>query len=291
MTKPDTEPARAASTADDEPDERPAPDEEIDLRTAGPPSEPADTGATDAAGTEPGPREGTDPDPPELAEPADPERDPADADAEVANPEPEPDLVGTDAGPAEGTLLGKDEHLLDVAAPEPADADAGRTDAVDVEPLESPAADVDAELVETEMVGAAAPSDPIEAELVEPEPALAAAVAAESTPVLEETVPAEPAPAEPSGDAEESDVDALVAEVDRYRDRWIAVQASFVDEPHHAVQGADQLVAEVGEAIANAVNGRREAWRGRWEPTGTPTEELRQAFREYRSLFDRLLSL
>jgi hypothetical protein len=76
-----------------------------------------------------------------------------------------------------------------------------------------------------------------------------------------------------------------------FRARWVQVQTSFVDEPHHAVEQADSLVANVVKRIAEQFSAERAKLEDQWgKGDNVSTEDLRQALRRYRSLFDRLLS-
>jgi hypothetical protein len=97
---------------------------------------------------------------------------------------------------------------------------------------------------------------------------------------------------------------------DRYADRWQTVQAEFVDSPAAAVRDANQLVQEVMNArgypvddfeqqaadisvdYPDVVSNYRAAFAVcRLSGEGAAsTEDLRQAMRHYRSLFDELLS-
>jgi hypothetical protein len=77
------------------------------------------------------------------------------------------------------------------------------------------------------------------------------------------------------------------------RDRWTSIQAGFVDDPHRAVQKADELVAQALQDLARSFARHRtqieeEAKAGQQEPS---TESLRVALQRYRSFFERLLSL
>jgi hypothetical protein len=95
----------------------------------------------------------------------------------------------------------------------------------------------------------------------------------------------------------------------RYEDEWKTVQAEFVDEPGPAVARADSLIQRVMEergypvekfdqraadlsvdhpkVVENYREGHRLAGRGNGD--GVDTEELRQAMRHYRALFDELV--
>jgi len=80
-------------------------------------------------------------------------------------------------------------------------------------------------------------------------------------------------------------------ELHNFRARWDRVQTSFVDEPRAAVEHADSLVGDVVRRIAEQFSSERERLEVRWaKGSDVSTEELRQALRRYRSLFDRLLS-
>ena len=81
-------------------------------------------------------------------------------------------------------------------------------------------------------------------------------------------------------------------EADSYRARWLDIQSSFVDEPGESVEQADLLVAEVIRQLAVTFASKR----SKLDPdlvdgVDNSTEDLRMAFRRYRSFFDRLLSI
>ena len=76
-----------------------------------------------------------------------------------------------------------------------------------------------------------------------------------------------------------------------FRGRWDQVQTSFVDEPRHAVEQADTLVATVIKRIAEQFAGERAKLEEQWDSgDNVSTEDLRQGFKRYRAFFDRLLS-
>jgi len=96
---------------------------------------------------------------------------------------------------------------------------------------------------------------------------------------------------------------------ERFTHRWETVQSAFVDGPEEAVRGADRLVQEVMEKRgypvenfdqqaadisvdhADLVENYRAAHAicGRATAGKSTTEELRQAMRHYRALFEELL--
>jgi len=76
------------------------------------------------------------------------------------------------------------------------------------------------------------------------------------------------------------------------RTRWHGVQSSFVDEPKHAVEQADELVASTIKRLAEIFAAERSKLEHEWsQGQDVSTEDLRQALRRYRSFFDRLLSV
>jgi hypothetical protein len=80
-------------------------------------------------------------------------------------------------------------------------------------------------------------------------------------------------------------------ELHNFRARWDQVQTSFVDEPRHAVEQADTLVANVVKRIAEQFANERGKLENQWaKGDNVNTEDLRQSLKRYRSFFDRLLS-
>jgi hypothetical protein len=81
-------------------------------------------------------------------------------------------------------------------------------------------------------------------------------------------------------------------EADGYRSRWDGIQTGFVDEPRHAVEEADALVAQVIKRLSEVFADERSTLEGQWgRGDQISTEDLRLALRKYRSFFERLLSL
>ncbi len=80
--------------------------------------------------------------------------------------------------------------------------------------------------------------------------------------------------------------------LESFRASWDRVQTSFVDEPRQAVRHADALVAEVVNRITEQFSAQRGELEKQWEKGGeVSTEDLRQALKRYRLLFERLLSM
>lgn len=83
------------------------------------------------------------------------------------------------------------------------------------------------------------------------------------------------------------------ADVEReFRTRWQNIQTGFVDEPRHAVEQADELVAALMQRLAQSFSDQRSRLEKQWEQTEkVSTEDLRVALQRYRSFFERLLAI
>ena len=74
--------------------------------------------------------------------------------------------------------------------------------------------------------------------------------------------------------------------------RWDALQVGFIDEPRHAVEQADNLVASAMKRLAEIFAEERARLEGQWDRgDNVSTEDLRVAMRRYRSFFRRLLAV
>jgi hypothetical protein len=71
------------------------------------------------------------------------------------------------------------------------------------------------------------------------------------------------------------------------RNRFVDIQAGFVDEPRQAVEEAGRFVDDLVQQVADALRQQRGQLAG---PEGS-TEDLRLALRAYRQFVDRLLGL
>jgi hypothetical protein len=81
-------------------------------------------------------------------------------------------------------------------------------------------------------------------------------------------------------------------EAQKFRARWDAIQTAFVDQPRDAVKQAESLVTETMKRLAEIFSGEPTLLEGQAERGGEgSTEDLRIAFRRYRSFFGRLLSV
>ncbi|MTE16851.1 hypothetical protein [Nocardia aurantiaca] len=76
------------------------------------------------------------------------------------------------------------------------------------------------------------------------------------------------------------------------REQWRDIQIRFVDDPKDAVTRADGLVADALEQLTDRCARRREELESRWaRGDAADTEEMRQALRGYRELFDQLAGM
>ena len=109
------------------------------------------------------------------------------------------------------------------------------------------------------------------------------------------TEPSKSSPATANRDANaQADTSPLfpAGEATSFRARWSEAQTSFVDEPRHAVEQADGLVAEMMQRLAQVFADERSKLEQQWsQGDDVSTEDLRVGLRRYRSFFDRLLSV
>jgi hypothetical protein len=167
----------------------------------------------------------------------------------------EPVIVEVPEG-EEPRSLDEPEPMIDLRDDEDDDA---RGDALDVEDLDT----------EPEPVEPSAEEPELEAT---PEPVPAARADTEPEPDADPEPEPEPEPvaAEPAPVTEEPEPVAGAGPAEGWDRRWDDVQATFVDDPRSAVNGAAALLSE---ALAEAT------------PTDAGTEDLRVAFRRYRAAF------
>jgi hypothetical protein len=200
-------------------------------------------------------------DPPEPAN-GDPEREAAEADAA--------DQAETEAAEREAAAT---EAEADEAERERTEAEAER-DAAEREAA--------AEAEHDEAEGAAAAM----AEADEAEPGAAEAQAAE-----EPAVPAAAAPEPAAPAAAAAPPEALLGSLDAEgaRNRFLDIQAGFVDEPRQAVEEAGRFVDELVQRVTDALQAQRSQLQAAGDDAST--EDLRLTLRAYRQFVDRLLGL
>jgi hypothetical protein len=78
------------------------------------------------------------------------------------------------------------------------------------------------------------------------------------------------------------------------RTQWLDVQSSFVEDPRDSVEAADKLIDKLVDDIRSNLAVRRSSLQLQMkngDGDGSNTEELRQALKTYRLLFDRLLEI
>ena len=81
-------------------------------------------------------------------------------------------------------------------------------------------------------------------------------------------------------------------EAEQFRTHWLEIQSRFVDDPNVSVKDADELVANVIKDITRTFADKRTTLENQWKRGDkVSTEDLRVALKQYRSFFDRLLSL
>jgi hypothetical protein len=116
---------------------------------------------------------------------------------------------------------------------------------------------------------------------------------AEGGPVVKETVAEHEARMNPENTSQEGLAPLFEdTAAEKFRTRWLALQSRFVDDPKASVKEADDLVADVIQGITSSFADRRGTLEKNWNGgSDSSTEDLRQAFKQYRSFFERLLSL
>ena len=82
-------------------------------------------------------------------------------------------------------------------------------------------------------------------------------------------------------------------EAEKFQSQWLKIQSKFVDDPHDAVEEADELVADVIKSITRSFADRRMSLENQWKSgeNNVSTEDLRISIKRYRAFFNRLLSL
>jgi hypothetical protein len=99
----------------------------------------------------------------------------------------------------------------------------------------------------------------------------------------------EASPAGPSLDAATPGSLLGSLDVGDIRNRFLDIQAGFVDEPRQAVEAAGRFVDDLVQQVIDALQGQRGQLTG--ATAEGSTEELRLALRAYRQFVDRLLGL
>jgi len=107
-------------------------------------------------------------------------------------------------------------------------------------------------------------------------------------PATPEPATAEPATAE-AATAESAAPAPAALDAESIRNRFLDIQAGFVDEPRQAVEEAGRFVEELAQQVIDAL----QAQRGQLQVPGADasTEDLRIALRSYRQFVDKLLGM
>ncbi|MDP9210218.1 MAG: hypothetical protein M3O65_17365, partial [Actinomycetota bacterium] len=94
-----------------------------------------------------------------------------------------------------------------------------------------------------------------------------------------------------AADAPAADTPALLGSLDagEIRNRFLDIQAGFIDEPRQAVEEAGRFVDDLLRQVADALQQQRDQLAGATDEGST--EDLRLALRAYRQFVDRLLGL
>ncbi|HEX5118483.1 MAG TPA: hypothetical protein VFW65_25135 [Pseudonocardiaceae bacterium] len=158
-------------------------------------------------------------------------------------------------------------------------------------------------MAEPDMAGSDVADDPVDRQVIDPDttpPMTAPAHEVTETPTTANAT-ATPAPASANATAMPAapttsgtptrSMDLIAAgDVAQYRDDWRTVQHGFVDDPAAAVRDADALVGRLFDTITTRINEQRAALSAhRSDDAADHTEQLRQALREYRTMFEQLL--
>jgi len=81
-------------------------------------------------------------------------------------------------------------------------------------------------------------------------------------------------------------------EAEQLRKNWLKIQSYFIDNPNASVRAADELVAIVIENITTNFANKRTSLENQWKRGDkASTEQLRIVLKNYRSLFNHLLSM
>ncbi|MGH9209890.1 MAG: hypothetical protein ACRD2C_04320 [Acidimicrobiales bacterium] len=202
------------------------------------------------------------------------DEEPAEAEDALDTDEPDTDAPDEEAAEAEDALDTDEPDALDSEEPHTDDAedDADALDLDDVGPLDRD--EVDAPGTDAD--------DALDLDALEVDDDL------EDTERLDEV---EPIPLPPVAEPVEPE-GPLLADADTFRERWDEVQSGFVDDPRRAVDDAGQLLADVLDTMARTLAAKRDDLEAQWgRDDDTSTEELRLAFRAYRSFYDRVVSI
>jgi len=112
--------------------------------------------------------------------------------------------------------------------------------------------------------------------------------AAEAASVEQATPVPAPAPARTAAEDGDAGFGGDPEEIHR---RWVAIQSSFVDDPHQSVADAAAFLEETTTALVASIKQRESDLRGAWDNQSLDTEGLRTMLRRYRAVLDRMAAL
>lgn len=166
----------------------------------------------------------------------------------------------------------------DTAAPDTADPDIADPDTTDPDPARIH--DEQAGILDTDAARASGAPDDAASHTTRPD------IVAPEAPGA-----AQPREGRPGDVPVPADV-SLIGDGVAIRERWMSVQASFVDDPRAAVSAAAGVITDAAARVETAVRERQQALRDRWDSEGrSDTEELRVTMQQYRQLLERLAAL
>jgi hypothetical protein len=187
-----------------------------------------------------------------------------------------------DVGHEDETAATDPERATDEGEHDRVDAEAADQDETGAGEPDRAEAEADAEAAEAGAAEAQAAEEPA----AEAEPGAAEAQAAEE-PAAGDAAAATPEPAAVAAAPPE----ALLASLDAEgtRNRFLDIQAGFVDEPRQAVEEAGRFVDELVRRVTDALQAQRSQLQAAGDDAST--EDLRLILRAYRQFVDRLLGL
>jgi len=99
-------------------------------------------------------------------------------------------------------------------------------------------------------------------------------------------------PATSTEESESSEALFEGTERDTLSQRWMEIQAEFVDQPRRSLEQANELVSDLMERLVGSFRSEQARLEGQWEQgEEVSTEELRLTLQRYRSFFGRLLEV
>jgi hypothetical protein len=195
-----------------------------------------------------------------------------------------------DVGREENADREEEEEAATASGTPEATTGEGGPESAEREDAEAEAAEAEAAAAEV----AAAEVGDAEVEAADRDEAAAAAAAevgaAEAQAAEEPAAPAAaPEPAAPAAAAAAPETLLGSLDAEGAHNRFLDIQAGFVDEPHQAVEEAGRFVDELVQQVTDALQAQRSQLQAAGDDAST--EDLRLTLRAYRQFVDRLLGL